>query len=95
MTLSKIYNYWKANFAVARYAKTTMACYNQIFVRIKAVMGHLRIDKIKPIQMIEFFAQLSSHDAKNNDTHSLTEVSLNIANYYSCFFSSALKWELI
>lgn len=95
MTLKQFYEYWKDHFATTRYAKTTMACYNQIFVRIEAAVGHLRMDKIKPIQMVDFFAQLSRPDAKKNNTP-LTERSIGkYRELLQLLFSSALKWELI
>lgn len=95
MTLTQFYEYWKDKFAIARYAKTTMACYNQVFIRIDAALGHLRIDKIKPIQMVDFFAQLSKPDAKKNDT-AFTERSIGkYRELLQLLFSTALKWELI
>ncbi|AIF51212.1 site-specific integrase [Pelosinus sp. UFO1] len=94
MTLSQFYDYWKEKFAIARYAKTTMACYNQVFVRINAALGHLRIDKIKPIQLVDFFAQLSKQDAKNNDTPFTDRSIAKYRELLQLLFSSALKWEL-
>lgn len=95
MTLSQFYDYWKDKFAVARYAKTTMACYDQIFVRINAALGHLRMDKIKPIQMVDFFAQLSRPDAKNNDTPFTDRSIGKYRELLQLLFSCSLKWELI
>ena len=95
MTLTDFYDYWKEKHANKRYAKTTLACYEQMFVRIKVSLGHLRIDKIKPVQLVDFFAQLAKPEAKNDNTP-LAERSINKhRELIQLLFSSALKWELI
>jgi integrase len=95
MTLSQFYDYWKEKFAIPRYAKTTMVSYNQVFIRINIALGHLRIDKIKPIQMVDFFAQLSKPDATANNTPFAERSIGKYRELLQLLFSSALKWELI
>jgi integrase len=95
MTLKEFYDYWKEKFAIARYAKTTMACYNQVFIRIEIALGHLRIDKIKPIHLLDFFSQLSEDNATINDTPFTDRSIAKFRELLQLLFSAALKWELI
>lgn len=54
----------------------------------------MRIDKIKPIQLVDFFAQLSKIDAKNNDTPFTERTIAKYRELLQLLFSSVLKWEL-
>lgn len=95
MTLKQFFDYWKEKFANKHYAKTTLATYEQMFVRIEFVLGHLRLDKIKPIQLVDFFAQLNSPDAKaDNKPLSARSVDKH-RELMLLLFSAAYKWELI
>jgi|GEM_PF-6511170 len=94
MTLSQFYDYWKVKFATNHYAKTTLTSYENMFIRIKASLGHLRIDKIKPIHLVDFFAQISLPDAKRIINHLRPEVLPSIVNSYTFFFLLLLNGNL-
>lgn len=92
-TLKQFYDYWKEKFANKRYAKTTLICYEQVFIRIDEGLGHLRLDKIKPTQLVDFFAQLASPDAKQNDTPLAHRSIAKHRELLSLLFSAAVKWD--
>ncbi len=95
MTTSQFYDYWKEKFANNHYAKTTLTSYENMFIRIKASLGHLRIDKIKPIHLVDFFAQLSLPDAKKNNKPLAARSIAKHRELLHLLFAAAFKWELI
>lgn len=59
MTLAQFYDYWKANYARKNHEPTTLAYNDFIFARIKEALGHKRLDKIEPKNLLAFYNNLA------------------------------------
>jgi integrase len=95
MTLSEFYTYWKHHHAEKNLENTTIAYNDNLFVRIEAALGSLKIDKIKPKHVLSFIDQISAPDASYDDK----PLSPNtIYKHYALLnelFNSAVCWEFI
>ncbi len=58
MRLSEYIDFWLTNFGVSNLAPTTINLYKGLFKRIILAMGHLPIDQIKPLRLIQFYKNL-------------------------------------
>ncbi len=64
MTLAAFYEYWKKNHATKNHQATTIAYNDFIFARIKATLGHKRLDKIEPKHLLSFYENLAEPGIK-------------------------------
>lgn len=95
MTLQEFYDYWKHHYAEKNQEMTTLAYNDDLSERILKALGHLKIDKIRTKQILEFIDQLYAPDAGHGDK----PLSPNtIRKHYSLMktlFNYAVKWEFI
>lgn len=94
MTLKQFYDYWKEKHANNNYAKTTLATYENAFVRIEASMGHLYLHKIKPSHIVDFLAQLNSPTASNANKPLSARSIAKHRELLSILLSTAYRWDL-
>ncbi|HLT41994.1 MAG TPA: site-specific integrase, partial [Sphingobacteriaceae bacterium] len=79
------------------YAKQNMGDYtrymtdNMYRIYIQPVFGHMRIDKITTLQLVNFFASLKRKDGKNLSTNT----KHNVYKAFKSFLDCAHKWKLI
>jgi len=59
MTLTQFYDYWKNNYALKTHEAATITYNDAIFFRIKATLGHKRLDKIEPKHLLAFYQNLA------------------------------------
>lgn len=58
-TLKQFYAYWKQHHAEKRQEAGTQKYNDEIFKRIDDGLGHLRVDKIEPRHLLDFYANLA------------------------------------
>lgn len=58
MTLKQFFKYWEQNYALGRHAPKTISYNRGLFSRIDAAIGHKRIDKITPKNLLDFYQNL-------------------------------------
>lgn len=95
MTMKQFYDYWKEHYAESTHEELTKIYNDDLFARIEVVLGHLRIDKVQPRQILDFIKQISAPDAGKDDKP--LEVS-TIKKHYTLLktlFTCALGWNLI
>lgn len=59
MTLSQFFAYWKEHHAENHLAKKTVQDYSGLFKRIDFALGHKRLDRIQPKDLLAFFKNIS------------------------------------
>ena len=64
MTLDQLWQYWLENYAQDNLAQTSLVFYANLRPRIKAALGHVRIDRIKPEHLQEFYKNLGEAGVK-------------------------------
>lgn len=67
MTLNQFYAYWTKNYAETNQVISTQGTNKNVYVRIGAILGHLKISKIRPRHILEFTKQLASPTASVNE----------------------------
>ena len=98
MTLDEYFDYWKKNHAIKNLATTTLSNYEYVFKRISQALGHKRIDKIEPIHLNSFFANMQEPIKVTSSGESETLSIATIKKHYellSIMFNRAVKWNLI
>lgn len=92
MTLIQFHDYWKEHTS---HEKATMAFNDNLFERIKIVLGPYRIDRIEPRHILDFLKQISAKDAG----HGNKPLSSNtVRKHYvliNTLLSTAVKWQFI
>lgn len=95
MKLKAFYDYWKRHYAETNTEKTTMAYNDALFTRIEEALGHLRIDKIQPRQILEFIDQLRAPDAGQGDKPLSANTIRKHFVLLNTLFNHAKKWEFV
>jgi integrase len=95
MTLKEFYAYWKHHH-VENNLEASTAYYNEnIFTRIEAVLGAMRIDKIKPKHILSFIDQISAPDASFDDKPLSSNTIHKHFVLLKELFNSAVRWEFL
>lgn len=66
-----------------------------MFERIEAALGHLRIDKITPKQILQFFEQLRAPDASHKDEPLSPAYIRKHGSLLKALMNTAYQWDLI
>ena len=61
MKLADFYTFWHDNYAVPNLAPKTVFTYNNLWRRVDAEIGHLRVDKLSPARIQAFYRWLHNH----------------------------------
>jgi integrase len=106
MTVSDLWEYWLENYAESNLQETTLEYYKQMWPRIKAALGHLRLDRIEPKHIQQFMRNLAEPgikvvQRKKGDTTAKPPAKLSaitIRKYHavlSGMFTKAVKWRFM
>ena len=106
MKLADLFEFWEKNYAEGRLEKSTIF-YNKInFKRVSDALGHLRIDKIEPRHLLEFYKKCGQPGAKKHKARKDGSMpqppeglsSNTIKKMHSLIhsiFENAIKWNLV
>jgi integrase len=67
-TLADFVERWLLEYAGKQLAPKTIWRYKQFLERILPAIGHIRLDKLQPMHLIEFYNNLSEEGTRNSDT---------------------------
>ena len=106
MTVANLWEYWLQNYAESNLEETTVEYYKRMWPRIKAALGHLRLDRIEPKHIQQFMQNLAEPgikvvQRKKGDTTEKPPAKLSavtIHKYHavlSGMFSRAVKWRFM
>ena len=59
MTLKDFFDYWMENYAEAHHAPRTKEYNRGLFKRIEIALGQIRLDKLSPKHLLEFYKNLA------------------------------------
>lgn len=71
--LSDYVDIWIKDYAEKQLKLRTVAEYKRLTERIKKALGHIRVDKIQPHHLIEFYSDLSKEGIRQNVKYRATE----------------------
>lgn len=95
MTLAEFYAYWKHHHADQHLAVTTRTIVKDVWTRIEAGLGHLKIDQIAPRHILQFIDQLNAPDASAKNLSLSQAYKRKHVSVLKTLFSYALQWEFI
>ncbi|SDD88199.1 tyrosine-type recombinase/integrase [Sporomusa acidovorans] len=95
MTLSEFYDYWKHHHAEQNHEATTLEYNENLFIRIKQGLGHLKIDKITVRQIMEFIDQLKAPDAGHGNKPLSNSTIAKHITLLKTLFNYAVRWDFV
>lgn len=95
MTLKEFYDYWKEHYSDKNLESTTKVYNDNLFARIEIVLGHLKLDKIKPKHLLDFVKQISASDAGKGDRPLSNNTIRKHCTLLKTLFNHAKRWELV
>ncbi|MPM74277.1 hypothetical protein SDC9_121263 [bioreactor metagenome] len=95
MTLNQFYEYWKKHYAEEHLEITTRILVKGVFDRIDAAPGHLRIDKITPKHILNFYEQLKAPDASVDEKLLSQAYIRKHASVLKTLMNTAHQWDFI
>ena len=99
MTLSKLVDYWKVNFAEIdnNYSPTTLERSEILLSRILPALGHIRISKLKPDHLLAFYNNLREDDMRlDGKEGKLSSRSIQMHHdLLSSILGKAKKWQML
>ena len=63
---SEFADYWIKEYAEKQLRSSTVAGYKAMLVRIKRAIGNIRLDRLQPTHLIQFYNSLSESGARND-----------------------------
>ena len=89
--------HWLKNYAEIELAPKTVVGYKESLKRIYQAIGHIKLDKIRPTHLVEFYANLREDGVrKDKKAGGLSE--LTILQYHRLIFNifnTAVRWQII
>lgn len=67
ITFKQLYEMWWTEYAVLNLKKSTLESYEKMKPAIMEAIGHLKLSKIQPHHLNEFYASLMGRDIKCNE----------------------------
>jgi len=92
MKLSEFYEFWRDNYAVPHLAPKTVFTYDNLWRRVDAEMGRIRVDKLTPSRIQAFYKWLQN-EAENN-VRKGTGLSPKTVHHYHRLLSSVLSYAV-
>ncbi len=89
---------WLKDYAETNLAPKTLHRYKKMLgSRILPAMGHLKIDKIKPTHLLDFYANLQEDGIRlDNKPGKLSERTIHHHHrLLSTIFTDAVEWQII
>lgn len=88
---------WLENYAKPNLAPKTIYEYERLLeLRILPTLGHMKLNKIKPVHIMDFYKELLSEDRKDGKKGKISNST--IMHYHRLLrkmFNDAVKWQLI
>ena len=78
MKLDELIDKWMREYAEKQLKPQTVYNYKKLVPRISAVMGHLRIQQIRPTQIMEFYSNLEEDHVCLDSTYLANQALLNL-----------------
>ena len=105
-TLDQLWQYWLSNYAKDNLAQTSLVFYANLYPRIKAALGNMRIDRIKPEHVQQFYKNLGEvgvkcTQQKKGDKEGKPPEKLSscmIRQYHTALsqlFNHAVRWDFM
>lgn len=69
MTFAEFVEKWIKDYASSELAPKTFHRYQQLLSRILPALGHIRLDKIQPTHLLEFYANLKERGIREDTTY--------------------------
>jgi len=98
MTLEQFFNYWVKNHEEGRHAPKTIEYNEGLFKRIKATLGHKRLNQIQPKHILSFYENLGEAGIRSDKRKKDTLSPNTIRKYHillHTLFEKATQWQLI
>ena len=106
MKLAELFEFWETNYAENNLEKSTLHFDKIVFARVTKALGHLRIDKIEPRHLLEFYKMCQQPGAKKHKTKkdgSTTKPPAGLSprtikkmhSLIHSIFEHAIKWNLV
>ncbi len=64
---------WIEDYAEKQLKATTIVRYKELLVRVNEAIGHIRLEKLQPIHLLQFYDKLAESGAKNSEKHLLND----------------------
>lgn len=68
ITLAAFVDKWFSEYAEKNLKPKTLAMYRNMFCRVNPALGHIRMDKLRPAHLVEFYNMLTEQDNQNTLT---------------------------
>jgi integrase len=97
LTLKQFVERWLRDYVEAELAPKTVHRYKEILARVLQAMGHLKMEQIKPMHLVEFYNNLREEGIrKDGKTGKLSDSTvLYHHRVINSLFNDAVKWEVI
>ena len=97
LTFKEFAEKWLQEHVRPNLSPKTLHGYEQLLKRIYPAIGHMKLERIKPMHILEFYNDLQSVGARRDGKRG--KISGNTANHYhrllSSMFKDAEEWQLI
>lgn len=104
LTFKAFSDKWLEDYAIPKLAPKTTYEYTKLLTsRILPAIGHMKLNKIKPVHILEFYSNLQEDGMRNDKEKSIKENKKRLSNntivhYHRLLhlmFQTAVKWQLI
>src|SRR5690606_25326695 len=98
LTFDSFVNEWRAKYANSNLAFKTLLMYeSNLQTRILPHFGHMKIDEITPLHIVDFLDKLNQQGSNKKDkTKTLSSGSIQIAHrILKNIFTRAVKWRVL
>lgn len=96
MTFSDFVEEWRTKYAEKKLAPLTLATYLSLLNQhVLPVIGHMRLDMIKPMHLVTLLSEMSRKDGKGKDKTLSARTQQYVYDVMRNVFSRACDWKLI
>jgi len=97
LTFAEFVNRWLRDYGEVKLEPKTLHRYKEILGRVLEAMGHLRIDQIRPLHLVEFYQNLREEGIRKDGREG--RLSEDTVLYHhkviSSIFNKAVKWGVV
>jgi len=87
---------WMSDYAEVQLKPNTVELYKNLLLRILPALGNYRLDKIKPLHIIEFYNNVSKDGQNRNTGGKLSPKTIRHHHaLLNIMFETAVKWQLL
>ncbi|MCL6612470.1 MAG: site-specific integrase [Peptococcaceae bacterium] len=97
LTFKQFAERWLRDYGETNLAPKTLFRYKQILARVLQAMGHLKMEQIKPMHLVEFYNNLREEGIRKDGKSGKLSDSTILYHHrvISSIFNDAVKWEVI